>query len=232
MGYNMDLAGHFNAKQGGKTTKKKGGYDGFEDKPNNKRPRSGVSLEEKLANKNSKQVLSPHAQEQQEHNAIQDKENAENHKRNEQSGNVLSIPNTPGKPAPSQRVSRMRNEFDKEYNEAEYDAAEMDGLVVGGKKRRTRKRHGKGPAWSNCSKCVGDTIDRATLPRATPPTELPMAGPPYPVSNELKSWAHQYPNATVNEIHQTGKRVGGKKHRTRKRKSKKSQRKSKKYNRK
>jgi len=227
MGYNMDLAGHFTAKQGGKTTKKKGGYHGLENNPNNKRPRS-VSLEEQLANKNSKQVLSPHAQEQRKHEAMQDKENAANHKRNEQAGNVLSIPNTPGKRAPSQ-VSMMRDEFDMEAGEAEYDDMVEDGLVIGGKKRRTRKRHGKGP---ECSKCVGNTIDRATLPKATPPTELPMAGPPYPVSNELKSWAHQYPNATVNEIHQTGKRVGGKKHRTRKRKSKKSQRKSKKYNRK
>ena len=106
---------------------------------------------------------------------------------------------------------------DEEEDEEERNAGgkRTAGLSFGGKRR------GGGPG---CSKCVGDTIDRATLPKATTPTELPMAGPPYPVSNEFKSWADQHPKATVNDIHQTGKRVGGKKRKTHKIKSKRKTR--------
>ena len=97
----------------------------------------------------------------------------------------------------------------------------------GGKKSNTRTKYGNGP---RCSKCIQNTIDKATLPKAMEPSEIPEATLVYKVKPDMAYWANQHPKAEVNETTiQTATRIGGNKmSKKNKKKSHKSTRKHKK----
>jgi hypothetical protein len=203
MGNNLDYAGHFPAKQGGKTSRrtrkaKKGG---------DKR-----TLEEKLIDQEKRRKfelpLSPHSKAKAEWEAQQDAKNIENMNPN----NYVAPSDTPGKLAPRQNTNdtdygtafaERQNLFGAAMEEA---ARNMDGDVVakdfknpdddtpffGGKKRRTRKRHGKGPG---CSKCKDAGLPQATV-EGEPVTNVHMVpGPNDPLHAEHKKWANKFPTA-------------------------------------
>jgi hypothetical protein len=196
MGNNLDLAGHFPAKQGGKTsrrTKKRGG--------------AKRSLEQQLMEQQKKVNMSPHSIAKQKHEAEQDAIN----RANIDPKTYRAAPDTPGKPAPIQRplganygnFAEMQNNLQSDMTEEGHyydgNVASMnldeDTPFFGGKKRRTRCRHGKGP---ECSKC----IDNATLPRADVEGEAVtnvhmVPGRDDPLYAEHAKWANKFPKADV-----------------------------------
>ena len=190
MGNNLDLAGHFPAKQGGKTQKNKGGQGA---KVGDKRHRvssahtlQDLTLEQKLVlqKRMRAQDMSPHSKSRKEHEERQDKKNMENINPN----TYVAASDTPGKQAPGERpigadrgtvFAKGQNSFQgaiqEEGHDMNWDVApknfddpDDETPSFGGKKRRTRKRHGKGPG---CSKYAKDCIDNATLPKATSAVE-------------------------------------------------------------
>ena len=190
MGNNLDYAGHFPAKQGGKTSRrtrkaKKGGNKDRSDENRYKRQKredepQPQSLEQKLMNQKG-HPLDKHEEEKKRWEAEQDAKNMENMDPN----TYVAPSDTPGKLAPRQNTNdtdfgtdyaKRQNLFGanmiEEGHNMDWDVASMnlddDTPFFGGKKRRTRKRHGKGPG---CSKYAKDCIDNATLPKATSAVE-------------------------------------------------------------
>ena len=112
--------------------------------------------------------------------------------------------------------------------------------LKGGKKRRTRRKRGKGNCGSKCN----TLYNKATLPKATTPPEIPLARKASEVTPDLKSWAEKHPTAEavyVNNnapfavrVDKHGNPVGGTKGRIRRRKklSKRKTLKKKKHSRK
>lgn len=210
MGTNLDYAGHFPAKQGGKTsrrTRKKGGD----------KKRSYDSLEQKLLEQRKKQnmglPLSPHSKAKAEWEAQQDAKNMENMNPN----TYVAPSDTPGDKAPGQRPigadmgtafakrqNQLQSDMEEEghYNQGNVASMNLDDETpwFGGKKRRTRKRHGKGP---ECSKYANDCIDNATLPKATAAVEQAHTKNVFKVPNqgedpfweEHQKLANKYPVA-------------------------------------
>lgn len=214
MGTNLDYAGHFPAKQGGKTKKNKGGQGA---KVGDKRHRvtsaptlNDLTLEQKLVlrKKLRTQDMSPHSKAKKKHEERQDRINEENKNPN----TYVAPSDTPGNKAPSQRpigadmgtaFAKLQNEFQADIEEeGHYDKGNVASMNLdddtpsfGGKKRRTRCRHGKGPA---CSKCKD-----ATLPKATAAVEQEHTKNVFKVPNrgedpfweEHQKLANKYPVA-------------------------------------
>ena len=221
MGNNLDYAGHFPAKQGGKTlrrTRKKGGdkdehaykrqrtEKNVEDKRNQVTSAPNeLTLEEKLVlqQKMGTQDMSPHSKARKKHEAEQDKKNMKNI--NPTTYNPIS--DTPGTLAKRQHTvftnfgtdfAETQNNFDDAIKNEGYD---MDWDVVGknfndpndktpsfgGKKRRTRKRHGKGHGCSYEKKLPKATVE------GKPVTNVYMVpGPNDPLYAEHKKWAEKF----------------------------------------
>lgn len=230
MGNNLDYAGHFPAKQGGKTsrrTRKKGGHEDEQ----NKRRRTGEKKEEESSQQKSLQqklmekATRPPDKHEQDKRAWEAQQDAKN-KENMDPNTYVAPSDTPGKLAPRQNTNdtdfgtafaKRQNLFGADMEEA---ARNMDGDVVsmlvdpetpsfGGKKRRTRCRHGKGPA---CSKCEEARLPKATVEVEAPVTNVHMVpGPNDPLYNEHKAWANKFPKAQAsNPSYQVAQRRGGK----------------------
>uniref|UniRef100_A0A6C0BS96 Uncharacterized protein n=1 Tax=viral metagenome TaxID=1070528 RepID=A0A6C0BS96_9ZZZZ len=195
MGTNLDYAGHFPAKQGGKTsrrTRKKGG------------DKKRGPLEDKLLAQQKRQKMGlpddEHDKRRREWEAEKDKQNLENINPD----TYLAPSGTPGDKAPSQRAddanfgpySEDQNYFQEmmkekgHYHDGDAASMEVDPNTpsFGGKKRRTRKRHGKGPLLSK------------ELPEAKeegkPVTNVyRVPGPEDPLHGLHKKFTKQHPTA-------------------------------------